>query len=140
MTLIDWLGESAEVSRTINGTYMIIVSAISLTVLYLAWRTKDRNAIRLYLLSIPVWLAIEGLGLVQGWREYTDQVPLVYFVVAVMEDPGWVTLGYMVAWRLFERQFPEVARQRAVRALEGEVKPPASPPSSSPPPSPPSSS
>ena len=137
MSLIDWLVDPAEVSRTINGAYMIIVSAISLTVLYLAWRTKDRNAIRLYLLSIPIWLAIEGFGLVQGWREYTDQVPLVYFVVAVMEDPGWVTLGYMVAWRLFERQFPEVMRQRVGGLPVGEVNSPVSPPRS--PPSPPSS-
>jgi peptidoglycan/LPS O-acetylase OafA/YrhL len=124
VTLADWLSESAEVSRTINGTYMIVVTAISLGVLYMAWRTKDRNAMRLYVLSIPIWLFIEGYGLVVGLREYTDQWPLVYFVVAVMEDPGWVTLGYMVAWRLFERRFPELAARRAQE--EGKVSPPPS--------------
>ena len=126
MSLLDWLTESAEVSRTINGTYMIVVTVISLSVLYLAWRTRDRNALRLYLLSIPIWLFIEGFGLVVGLREYTDQWPLVYFVVAVMEDPGWVTLGYMVGWRLFEKRFPELTAQR--KAAEEET---ASPPPSS---------
>lgn len=109
MSLLDWLMESAEVSRTINGWYMLIVSAISLSVLFFAWYTKDRNAVRLYILSIPIWLFIEGIGLVWGIREYSTNVGLTYLVVAVMEDPGWVTLSYMVAWRLFHRQFPHVA-------------------------------
>jgi hypothetical protein len=116
--------ESAEVSRTINGWYMLIVSAISLSVLFLAWYTKDRNAVRLYILSIPIWLFIEGVGLVWGIREYSTNVGLTYLVVAVMEDPGWVTLSYMVAWRLFHRQFPHV--------VEGELaKEEVSPSSSS---------
>ena len=127
MSLVDWLMGSAEIDRTINGAYMITVTAISLSVLFLAWWTKDRNAVRLYILSIPIWLLIEGLGLVAGWREYTEQVPLVYIIVAVMEDPGWVTLGYMVAWRLFERRFPEVVRKRAAEVPAAEVTPPPSP-------------
>jgi hypothetical protein len=106
MSLLDWLMGSAEVSRTVNGWYMLVVTAISLGVLFLAWYTRDRNALRLYVLSIPIWLFIEGIGLVWGVREYSDQVGLTYFVVAVMEDPGWVTLSYMVAWRLFDRRFP----------------------------------
>ena len=113
MSILDWLMESAEVSRTINGTYMIVVSAIALSVLAFAFYTKDRNAVRLYILSIPIWLFIEGFGLfVWGIREYSSQVGLTYFVVAVMEDPGWVTLSYMVAWRVFERQFPKVVENR----------------------------
>ncbi len=113
MSILDWLMESAEVSRTINGTYMIVVSAIALSVLAFAFYTKDRNAVRLYILSIPIWLFIEGFGLfVWGIREYSSQVGLTYFVVAVMEDPGWVTLSYMVAWRVFERQFPKVVEKR----------------------------
>lgn len=124
MSLLDWLMESAEVSRTINGWYMLIVSAISLSVLFFAWYTKDRNAVRLYILSIPIWLFIEGVGLVWGIREYSTNVGLTYLVVAVMEDPGWVTLSYMVAWRLFHRQFPHV--------VEGELaKEEVSPSSSS---------
>jgi len=113
MSILDWLMESAEVSRTINGTYMIVVSAIALSVLAFAFYTKDRNAVRLYILSMPIWLFIEGFGLfVWGIREYSSQVGLTYFVVAVMEDPGWVTLSYMVAWRVFERQFPKVVEKR----------------------------
>lgn len=113
MSILDWLMGSAEVSRTINGTYMIVVSAIALSVLAFAFYTKDRNAVRLYILSIPIWLFIEGFGLfVWGIREYSSQVGLTYFVVAVMEDPGWVTLSYIVAWRVFERQFPKVVEKR----------------------------
>ena len=113
MSILDWLMGSAEVSRTINGTYMIVVSAIALSVLAFAFYTKDRNAVRLYILSIPIWLFIEGFGLfVWGIREYSSQVGLTYFVVAVMEDPGWVTLSYIVAWRVFERQFPKVVKKR----------------------------
>lgn len=107
MSLLDWLMGPAEVSRTINGAYMLVVSAIALSVLAYAIWTRDRNAVRLYVLSIPIWLFIEGLGLFAwGIREYSSQVGLTYFVVAVMEDPGWVTLSYLVAWRLFERRFP----------------------------------
>ena len=123
MSILDWLMESAEVSRTINGWYMLAVSAISLTVLFLAWYTKDRNAVRRYILSIPIWLFIEGIGLVWGVREYSQNVGLTYFVVAVMEDPGWVTLSYMVAWRMFHRQFPHVTE---VEGSTGEVSPPSS--------------
>ncbi len=124
MSLMDWLMASAEVSRTINGAYMIVVSVIAMSVLAFAIYTRDRNAVRLYLLSIPIWLFIEGLGLfIWGIREYTSQVGLTYFVVAVMEDPGWVTLSYMVAWRVFERQFPKVVEERVASA---EVSPPSS--------------
>ncbi len=123
MSLLDWLMESAEVSRTINGWYMLMVSAISLSVLFFAWYTKDRNAVRLYILSIPIWLFIEGIGLVWGIREYSTNVGLTYFVVAVMEDPGWVTLSYIVAWRLFHRQFPHVAGGELAKE---EVSPPSS--------------
>ena len=124
MSLMDWLMESAEVSRTINGAYMIVVSAIALSVLAYAIWTRDRNAVRLYVLSIPIWLFIEGLGLfVWGIREYSSQTGLTYFVVAVMEDPGWVTLSYLVAWRLFERWFPKV---EDARTTPEEVTPPSS--------------
>ena len=124
MSLLEWLMEPAEVSRTINGAYMIVVCAIALTVLFFAWYTRDRNAVRLYLLSIPIWLFIEGFGVfVWGIREYSDQVFLTYIVVACFEDPGWVTLSYMVAWRLFHRQFPDVVERRTT---DGDVSPPPS--------------
>ena len=124
MSLIDWLMGPAEVSRTINGAYMLVVSAIALSVLAYAIWTRDRNAVRLYVLSIPIWLFIEGLGLFAwGIREYSSQVGLTYFVVAVMEDPGWVTLSYLVAWRLFERRFPGAGGPDPDR---GGVSPPSS--------------
>lgn len=124
MSLMDWLMESAEVSRTINGAYMITVCAIATAVLLFALYTKDRNAVRLYLLSIPIWLAIEGFGVfVWGVREYTDQLWTTYIVVAVFEDPGWVTLSYIVAWRAFQRQFPKVVERRTE---DEEVTPPSS--------------
>jgi hypothetical protein len=124
MSLLDWLMETAEVSRTINGAYMIVVCAIAVSVLAFAYWSKDRNAVRLYLLSIPIWLAIEGFGVfVWGVREYSDQLWTTYIVVAVFEDPGWVTLSYMVAWRAFRWQFPEVVDKRAD---EEEVSPPPS--------------
>lgn len=121
---MDWLMGSAEVSRTINGAYMVVVCAIATAVLVYAVWSKDRNAVRLYLLSIPIWLAIEGFGVfVWGVREYTDQLWTTYVVVAVFEDPGWVTLSYIVAWRVFERMFPKVVE---ARGSDGEVNPPAS--------------
>ena len=121
---MDWLMTSAEVSRTINGAYMIVVCAIAVSVLAFAFWSRDRNAVRLYLLSIPIWLAIEGFGVfVWGIREYSDQLWTTYVVVAVFEDPGWVTLSYMVAWRAFQRQFPKVVE---ARSGEEEVSPPAS--------------
>jgi len=121
---MDWLMETAEVSRTINGAYMIIVCAIALSVLGFAILSKDRNAIRLYLLSIPIWLFIEGFGVfVWGIRVYSDQLWTTYIVVAVFEDPGWVTLSYIVAWRVFQRQFPKVVDQRDAGE---EVTPPPS--------------
>jgi hypothetical protein len=124
MSLVDWLMETAEVSRTINGAYMIVVCAIAISVLAFAFWSKDRNAVRLYLLSIPIWLAIEGFGVfVWGVREYSDQLWTTYIVVAVFEDPGWVTLSYMVAWRAFHWQFPEVVGKRVD---EEEVSPPPS--------------
>jgi len=124
VSLMDWLMETAEVSRTINGAYMIIVCAIALSVLGFAILSKDRNAIRLYLLSIPIWLFIEGFGVfVWGIRVYSDQLWTTYIVVAVFEDPGWVTLSYIVAWRVFQRQFPKVVDQRDAGE---EVTPPPS--------------
>lgn len=111
MGLLGWLGESVEVSRTVNIAYFIVVTGISLTVLYLALATRrrDPNTLRIYLYSIPVWLAIEGFGLAMGWREYTDHFALTYFIVAVIEDPGWMALAYLVGSRLIERRFPHMA-------------------------------
>jgi hypothetical protein len=115
MGILGWLGEGVEVSRTVNILYFLVVTGISLGVLYLALATRrrDPNTLRIYVYSIPVWLAIEGLGLVMGWREYTDHFALTYFVVAVMEDPGWMALAYLVGSRLMERRFPQMVPAQA---------------------------
>ncbi len=102
--LIDWLITPAEINRVVNVLYLIIVSCIALGVLITAIVTKNKNGIRIYLFSIPVWLFIEGFGLVTGLREYDINGPMfwiTYIVVAVGEDPGWVALAYMVSeWSL----------------------------------------
>ena len=41
-----------------------------------------------------------------GVRTYdSSSVPVAFFVVAVMEDPGWVCLAYLVAEKGFENIF-----------------------------------
>ncbi len=109
MGLLEWLLEPVHVSRSVNVGYLILVTGISLAILAYALRTRDRNAVRLYFASIPIWMFIEGLGLIQGWRAYSGSVGLVYIVVAVMEDPGWVALAYMIGVRLMERKFPSLS-------------------------------
>jgi|MudIll2142460700_1097286.scaffolds.fasta_scaffold62147_3 hypothetical protein len=109
MGLLEWLLEPVNVSRTVTGGYLVLATCISLAVLAYALRTRDRNAVRLYVASIPIWMFIEGLGLVQGWRAYTEPVWLTYIVVAIMEDPGWVALAYMMGVKLIERRFPAMA-------------------------------
>ena len=104
MGLLEWLLEPVHVSRTVTGGYLVLATCISLAVLAYALRTRDRNAVRLYIASIPIWMFIEGLGLVMGWRAYTEPVWLTYIVVAVMEDPGWVALAYIIGTRLMERR------------------------------------
>lgn len=130
MGVLEWLGEGVEVSRTVSIAYFFIVTGISLAVLYLAvaTRRRDPNTLRIYVYSIPVWLAIEGLGLAMGWREYTDHIALTYFVVAVMEDPGWMALAYLVGSRLMERRFPQMVPDgTTVSVGVSETQPPTGP-------------
>ncbi|MCK5562044.1 MAG: hypothetical protein KAJ51_15700 [Thermoplasmata archaeon] len=106
MSIIDWLTEPAFVSREVNWLYFIIVTIISLVVLSYALYTKNRRAIYLYIFGIFVWVAIEGGSMLLGLRTYeSSSVPLAFFVVAVMEDPGWVCLAYIVAEKGFKRFF-----------------------------------
>ena len=54
---------------------------------------------------MAIWALIEGIGLVTGMRVYTpseDRV-LVFIFVALVEDSGWVCLGYMMAEQMYKR-------------------------------------
>jgi hypothetical protein len=102
--ILEWLREPAYVERVVNNLYFIIVTAIALAVLAYAIRTKNKNAINLFLFSMIVWPLIEGFVWGIGIRFYDSSAPgMVFFVVAFMEDPGWVCLAYMAAEVLFKR-------------------------------------
>ena len=106
MGVIDWLTEPAFVSREVNTLYFIIVTILSVSVLSYAIYTKNRRAIYLYLFAIFVWCALEGGSMLVGVRTYeSPSVPLALFAVAVMEDPGWVCLGYLVSEKAYKKFF-----------------------------------
>ena len=107
MGLIEWLASPATVSRDVNYLYFMIVLAITLTVLFIALYTKNKRALKMFVYSMAIWAFIEGFGLVTGMRVYTpseDRI-LVFIFVALVEDSGWVCLGYMMAEQLYKR-FP----------------------------------
>ena len=95
----------ASVSREVNYLYFLIVLGVTLTVLGIALYTKNKRAVRMFVFAMGVWAFIEGIGLVTGTRVYTppsERIP-VFLFVALVEDPGWVCLGYMIAEQLFKR-------------------------------------
>jgi hypothetical protein len=98
MGIMEWLTEPAYVHREVNTLYFIIVTIIALAVLAYAIRTKNKNAINLFLFSMIVWPIIEGLVWGMGIRIYDSPSPqLAFTVIAFMEDPGWVCLAYMMS-------------------------------------------
>ncbi len=99
--LAEWLAQPAEVDRIVNYLYLLVVCLISIGVAIYALATKNRNAVRMYLYAIPVWLGIEGLGLTTGWRTYSEPVWLIYLIVSIAEDAGWVCLAYILSERLY---------------------------------------
>ena len=106
----------AQVSREVNYLYFLIVLAITITVLVIAIYTKNRRAIIMFLYAMVVWACIEGFGLITGMRVYEppkDQI-MVFIFVALVEDPGWVCLGYMVAEKLYKR-WPGKIKKRVVK-------------------------
>ena len=107
MGLIEWLASPAHVSRDVNYLYFLIVLAITLTVLFIALYTKNKRALKMFGFAMIIWAFIEGFGLVTGMRVYTpsEERFLVFIFVALVEDSGWVCLGYMMAEQLFKR-FP----------------------------------
>lgn len=88
-----------------NYAYFLVVLAITLTVLAIALYTRNKRAVKMFLFAMAIWAFIEGFGLVTGMRVYQpDEVILPVFIfVALVEDPGWVCLGYMMAEQLFKR-------------------------------------
>lgn len=59
----------------------------------------------MFLFAMVIWAFIEGFGLLTGMRVYepNEDTLLVFIFVALVEDPGWVCLGYMMAEQLFKR-------------------------------------
>ena len=104
MAILEWLMEPAYVERVVNNLYFVIVTIIALSVLSYAVYTRNRNAVNLFLFSMIVWPALEGAVWGMGLRIYDSSAPeMVFFVVAIMEDPGWVCLAYMAAEFLYKR-------------------------------------
>lgn len=71
----------------------------------IALYTRNKRAVEMFLFAMVVWALIEGFGLLTGMRVYepTEDTLLVFIFVALVEDPGWVCLGYMMAEQLFKR-------------------------------------
>jgi len=57
----------------------------------------------MFIFAMAVWAFIEGFGLVTGLRVYSKDTLIVFGFVALVEDPGWVCLGYMMAEKMFKR-------------------------------------
>ena len=95
----------AHVSREVNYLYFLVVLSITLTVLGIALYTKNKRAVKMFVFAMGIWALIEGIGLITGMRFYNppeERIP-VFIFVALVEDPGWVCLGYMMAEQLFKR-------------------------------------
>ena len=71
--------------------------------LAIALYTRNKRAVKMFIFAMAVWAFIEGFGLVTGMRVYSKDTILVFIFVALVEDPGWVCLGYMMAEQLFKR-------------------------------------
>lgn len=107
MGLFEWITSPAQVSREVNYLYFLIVLAITLTVFAVALYTKNKRAVKIFLFAMVIWSIIEGIGLITGMRTYypaEDRI-LVFIFVALVEDPGWVCLGYMMAEQMYKKFF-----------------------------------
>ena len=105
MSIIEWFTTSAEVSRDVNYLYFMIVLAITLTVLAIALYTRNQRAVKIFIFALPIWALIEGIGILSGMRVYmpAEDRFLVFIFVALIEDPGWVCLGYMSAEQIYKK-------------------------------------
>ena len=95
----------AQVSREVNYLYFLIVIGITITVLGVALYTRNKRAVKMFVFAMGIWALIEGIGLVTGMRVYSpsQDSSLIFILVAFVEDPGWVCLGYMIAEQLYKR-------------------------------------
>ncbi len=101
MDIIAWLTESADVNRHVSPLYFIIVSVITLSVLYYAVRAGNKRAIRIFSYAFVVWSILEFGLYFTGIRQYNiDQPYLIILLIGGVEDPGWVCLAYLVAEKL----------------------------------------
>ena len=85
--------------------YFFIVLGITLTVLGIALYTRNKRAVRMFVFAMGIWAFIEGIGLITGMRHYSpsEDTGLIFVFVALVEDPGWVCLGYMIAEQIFKK-------------------------------------
>jgi len=111
MSVMEWLTSSAHVSRDVNYVYFLIVLAITLTVLGIALYTRNKRAVKIFIFAMAIWALIEGIGIITGMRVYmpSEDRFLVFIFVALVEDPGWVCLGYMMAEQMYKRLLKKTA-------------------------------
>ena len=110
--ILEWLDQAASVDRHVTPLYFMVVAAITFTI-YIYACQRDRDAVRFFWYSAVVWMGIEGFGLLAGLRVYEAAYPLnVFFCVAILEDAGWCTLGFLIAKRAHRRW-----REKRMRAM-----------------------
>ena len=117
MSVMEWLTSSAHVSRDVNYVYFLIVLAITLTVLGIALYTRNKRAVKIFIFAMAIWALIEGIGIITGMRVYMPPEDrfLVFIFVALVEDPGWVCLGYMMAEQMYKRLLKKKTTATKVR-------------------------
>ena len=95
----------AHVSREVNYLYFIVVLAITLIVLSVAFYTRNKRAVKIFFFAMVIWSIIETIGVISGMRVYepTSDRMIIFAFVSLVEDPGWCCLGYMLAEQLFKR-------------------------------------
>ena len=104
--LMDYLMGPAHVHRIVNPLYFMVVLLISGSILGYSLYTRNRNAIALFLFAMIVWPLIELFGLLTGWRVYaTPYVGAVFVLISIGENPGWVTLAYLVSEKIFDMKW-----------------------------------
>ena len=101
MDIISWLSGYAYVNRHVSPVYFIIVTIITVSILYYAIRVDNKRALRIFAYAFMVWLIFEFGLFFSGIREYNIEHPyLIIMLIGGVEDPGWVCLAYMVAEKM----------------------------------------
>jgi hypothetical protein len=103
MDIISWLTESAMVNRHVTPLYFIIVSIITLSILFYALKSNNKRAVRIFGYAFIVWVILEFGLFFSGIRQYDLENPyLVILLIGGVEDPGWVCLAYLVAEKMMK--------------------------------------